>query len=84
MYRGVVPSPQLQRSQPPMLLNTVLFDLIFGVLGWAVIRGLALIRINEVYLGEVSPALFLKILLHVKLEPVVTLQFHSFQFHGIF
>ena len=62
----------------------VLFDLIFGVLGLAVIRGLALIRINEVYLGEVSPALFLKILLHVKLEPVVTLQFHSFQFHGFF
>ena len=65
-------------SQPLMLLNTVLFDLIYGVLGWALIRGWMLIRINTVNLGQVSSAVFLKILLHVKLEPVVTYQFHSF------
>ena len=64
-----------------MLLNTVLFDLIDGILGWAVVRGWMLIRINTVYLGQVNPAVFLKILLHVKLEPVVTSQFQSFQFH---
>ena len=67
-----------------MILNTALFDLIYGILGWAVIRGWMFIRINTVFLGQVSPAVFLKILLHVKLEPVVISQFHSphsFQFH---
>ena len=64
-----------------MLSNTILFDLIDGILGWAVIRGWMLIRINTVYLGQVNPAVFLKILLHVKLEPVVTSQLQSFQFH---
>ena len=57
-----------------MVLKTVLFDLIYGILGWAVIRGWML-RINMVYLGQVSPAVLLKILLHVKLEPFLTSQF---------
>ena len=67
-----------------MFLNTELFDLIFWILGRALIRGWALIRIDKVYLGQVNPAVFLKTplhLLYMKLEPVVTLQFHSFEFH---
>ena len=82
---GVVSIPQRQRRQPPMFLNTVLIDLIFGNLGRALISGWVLIKLNKVYLGQVNPAVFLKILLHLlhmKLEPVVTLQFHSFQVHA--
>ena len=66
-----------------MLLNTVLFELIYGILGCVVIRGWMLIRINMVYLGQVSPAVFLKILLHVKLEPVVTSEFPIPCFFGV-
>ena len=69
-------------GQPPMLLNIVLFDLTYGISGWAVIRRWMLnIRIDTVYLGQVSPASFLKTLLFVKFEPVVTSQFHIFKFH---
>ena len=65
LYCGVVSNPQRQRSQPPMFLNIVLFDLIFGILGRVLIRGWVYIRINKVYLGQVNPAVFLKILLHI-------------------
>ena len=64
-----------------MFLNILLFDSFFGILGRVLIRGWAYIRINKVYLGQVNPAVFLKILLHMKLEPVVTLKFHSYQFN---
>ena len=56
----MVSNPQRQSSQPPMFLNIVLFDLIFGILGWALIRGWAHIRISKVYLGQVNPARLFK------------------------
>ena len=43
-----------------MFLNTVLFDLIFGILRWALIRGWVPTGIITIYLEQVNPAVFLK------------------------
>ena len=66
MHRGVVSNPQRQRSQPPMLLNTVLFDLIYGIL------------VNPaVFLKMLLHLLYMKLKLVVALQ-FHTFQFHVF------
>ena len=66
--------------------SVVCFKLSWFLNAPGLIHGGAYYR-NFRYFRQINPAVFLKILLHLlqmKLEPVVTLQFYSFQFHVFF
>ena len=79
------PSRALSRRRPTTdVFEHRIIRFNFGILRWALIRGWAPTGIITIYLEQVNPAVFLKILLHVKLEPVVTLRFHSFELHAFF